>query len=42
MGCLNASRNQQQRTAQAGKMSQNQSQAQKHGAQKIQTEVSAE
>ena len=38
MGCLNASTNQQQRTAQAGKTSENQSQIQNHSAEEIHAE----
>ena len=42
MGCLNASTNQQQRTAQAGKTSENQSQVQNHSAEEIHAEESDE
>ena len=42
MGCLNASTIQQQRTAQAGKTSENQSQVQNHSAEEIHAEQSDE
>ena len=42
MGCLNASKNQQQRTAQAGKTLENQSQVQNHSAEEIHAEESDE
>ena len=42
MGCLNASTIQQQRTAQAGKTSGNQSQVQNHSAEEIHAEESDE
>ena len=42
MGCLNASTNQQQRTAQAGKTSENQSQVQNHSFEEIHAEDSDE
>ena len=42
MGCLKASPNQQQRTAQAGKTSENQSQVQNHSAEEIHAEESDE
>ena len=42
MSCLNASTNQQQRTAQAGKTSENQSQNQNHIAEEIHAQESDE